>query len=706
MSARRAKAWHPVEPVLDVDQDLGMLAFEPGEPADPVELPAVNIDIDAAELFEWLAAVPCPERDWSPEMSSATAPDRSPPPLGSVVRILDALRPRPRLKVSEWADRFRQIPPGTSPEHGQWRTERTPYLQGVMDALVDPAIETVVVMVASQLGKSEAMLNILGYFVDQDPAPVLVVHPTVEAMAAFSKERIDPMFRATAALRGKLDSGLGERGNSRKTSNTIRVKHFPGGYLAMTGANAPAGLASRPIRVVLCDEVDRFPDSAGTEGDPVKLAIQRASNFHNRKIMLVSTPSIEGRLGHIQEWHERGDRRQFHVPCPHCGTFQVLRWEQVVYKNETGERDFAHVHYLCGVEDCKGRIEERHKQEMLAAGQWIAQVPGGASGNGKVVSFGDLSALYSPWVKWSTLAEEWCAAHDTRNSEWLRVFVNARLGQPFLEHEQAITDEALNRHRHRYGCEVPEGVALLTAGVDVQDDRLELEIVGWGAGRESWGIQYLTLMGDPGQPAVWQLLDAELTRTWQTEDGQRLGVACTCVDSGYHTAEVYAFCRPREPRNVWATKGGKDGPGAPAISRPTRNNRFNAALFVLGVHDLKSAVWSCLMLEHEGPGYMHFPVESERNYDAVYFKGLLSEKLVTFQRAGRVHREWRTANQHVRNEPWDCRVYATAALQIAVPDSKMLDEYAARIRAVGRGQASAASQPQHARRRGSRGVVL
>lgn len=567
------------------------------------------------------------------------------------------LRPRPRLTVSQWADRYRVIPEGTSPEPGPWRTDRAPYLRGIMDALSDPTIETVVVMIASMLGKSEAILNILGYFVDQDPSPILLVQPTIEALEGFSKERVEPSFRASPALRGKLEAGKDGRGSSRKSSNTIRVKHFPGGYLAMSGANAPAGLASRPIRVVLCDEVDRFPESAGVEGDPVRLAIQRASNFHNRKIVLVSTPTIDG-VSKIQDWHEAGDKRQYLVPCPHCGVSQVLLWANLIYKAADGKRDFAQAHYICG--ECGERIDERHKAGMLAKGEWVAQEPGG-----RIASFGDLSALYSPWVHWATLAEQWCRAHDDRDRRGLQEFINLRLGQPWVEHQQTIAVEYLERRREYYGPAVPEGVALLTSGVDVQGDRLELEIVGWGAGRESWGIEYLVLMGDPEQPTVWQLLDAQLSRSWQTKSGRRLSIACACVDSGYRASEVYGFCRAREARRVFAVKG-RPGFGVPMVGKPTRAGRQKAALFGLGVNEIKGVVMSRLLLDHEGPGYCHFPREKGKGYGPAYFKGLLSEKLATVKRAGVKRREWVQIVD--RNEPFDCRVYVTAALEIVSPN--------------------------------------
>jgi len=562
-----------------------------------------------------------------------------------------------------------------------------------MDALTDPEIETIVVMIASQLGKSEALLNILGYFVDQDPSPVLMVQPTIETMESFSKERIDPTFRATRALRGKLETGKDDRGNSRKSAQTIRLKQFPGGYLAMAGANAPAGLASRPIRVVLFDELDRFPPTAGTEGDPVKLAVQRTSNFRNRKILMVSTPTIDG-VSKIQEWYLLGDQRQYLVPCPHCGIMQVLLWEHLCYKNEAGERDFGQVHYLCA--ECGQRIEERHKPAMVAAGQWVPQKPGG-----KIASFGDLSALYSRWTTWEELALQWCTAQDARDRAGLQEFVNLRLGQPWVEHQQVIHVEYLERRREYYGPTLPAGVVLLTAGVDVQDDRLEVEVVGWGAGRQSWGVQYLRLEGDPLQPFVWQLLDSHLAGSWETADGRRLGIVTTAVDSGGHcTAEVYAYCRQREARRVWAIKG-KGGPGLPSVSKPTRGNRFGAALFTVAVDEFKGNLLARLLVDNPGPGHCHFPREPERGYDAAYFAGLLSEKRVVIQRGGVKKVEWKKVKD--RNEPLDCRVYASAALEILAPN---LDQLAAQVaQAAQTGAAPRPSAPR-GRRILSKGVAI
>lgn len=589
-------------------------------------------------------------------------------------------QPRARLTVSKWADRYRVIPQGTSPEPGPWRTERVPFLRAIMDAVLDPAIETVVVMMGSQLGKTEGLLNILAFFVAQDPSPILMVQPTVEVMTAFSRERIDTTFRASPALADKLDSGLGDRGNSRKASNTIRVKQFPGGSLALTGANAPAGLASRPIRIVLCDEIDRYPASAGTEGDPVKLARQRTSNFHNRKIVLTSTPTISGSSA-IERWYEQGDQRQYLVPCPLCGARQVLRYEGLRYQDPAGELDLDHVRYQC--EACEQLVDERHKLAMVAAGEWRAQKPGG-----NIASFGGLEAVCSPWVRWRTLVEERLRAEQDRDTRALQTFHNLRLGRPWVATEHAVGVEELERRREAYGPELPAGVLLLTAGVDVQDSRLEVEIVGWGAGRESWGVAYEVLPGRPELGAkVWRDLDQVLAQVRTTADGRRLGLTCVAVDTGgHHTTEAYAYCRAREGRGVWAVKG-RGGADLPLVGKPSRVGREKVVLFTLGVDSIKGAVVDRLAIPEAGPGYCHLP--RQLGYGPRWFEGILSERRLKVYRMGKERMEWVQVAR--RNEALDCRVYATAALEILAPD---LDRLARQTQHRGAAPARTAQPPR------------
>jgi phage terminase large subunit GpA-like protein len=560
------------------------------------------------------------------------------------------LRPRPSLTVSQWADQHRVVPPGTSPEPGAWRTDRVPYLREILDAASDPTVERIAIQAASQIGKSEILLSVIGYYADQEPAPILLVQSTEEAMRGFSKERVAPMFAATPALRGKLADG------ARDPSNTVMLRQFPGGLLACAWAGSAASLASRPIRIVLGDELDRWPDTTGRDGDPWAQAVQRTSNFFNRKILAVSTPTVEG-FSAIARLYDDSDQRRYHVPCPLCGAYQVLEWSGVIYKDEAGEVDLDQVHYRCA--HCAGRIEERERPAMLAAGEWRPEREHWNRGY-------QISALYSPWVRWRDLAAEWIKAHVDRDKRGLQEFVNLRLGETWTEESERITVEALEKNREEYGTELPDGVLLLTAGVDVQDNRLEAEVVGWGVGKESWGISYAIFAGDTATPAPWARLDEFLARAWSKADGRQLALWCACVDSGGHrTQEVYEFCRARLARNVFAVKG-YAGAGRPIVGKVTTSNQLRVPLYPVGADTGKEAVYSRLALAEPGPGYCHFPIERGRGYDDEYFKGLVSEKRVTKIRAGRRVTRWTPTR--ARNEPLDVRVYATAAMELLTPD--------------------------------------
>ena len=604
------------------------------------------------------------------------------PRWGAAASVLRALRPRPRLSVSEWADRHRVVPRGTSPEPGPWRTDRVPYLREVMDSISDPSVERVIFQAASQVGKTEMLLGVIGYFADQDPSPILLVHPTEIAMGNFSRERVDPMFRASPALADKLPESQRDRGN------TIMLRQFPGGYLACGWATSAVSLASRPIRVLLGDELDRWPESTGRDGDPWAQAIQRTSNFHNRKVVAVSTPTVEG-FSAIARLYEDSDQRRFYVPCPRCGEHQVLEWRGVIYKADDGQVDLENLHYRCA--HCSGRIEERDRPAMLRAGEWRAENPGHAHRGYQ------LSSLYSPWVRWRELAAEWIKANAERDRRGLQEFVNLRLGETWTEESERITVEALEKNREAYEAEVPDGVLFLTAGVDVQDNRLEVLVTGWGVGRESWAIAYAIIAGDTSTPDPWSRLDAHLARAWKRPDGRELTLWCACVDSGGHrTQEVYAFCRDRTARNVFAVKG-RAGAGLPIAGKPSLNS-LRAPLYHVGVDTGKEALFSRLALAEPGPGYCHFPTAREAGFDDEFFKGLVSEKRVVKLRAGRRSTEWKQVR--ARNEPLDCAVYATAAMEILTPDFAAL----AAAEEAARGAGPPKSTPPARRRVLSKGV--
>lgn len=563
--------------------------------------------------------------------------------------MVSILAPPPPLKVSEWADTFRVLSSEASAEPGKWRTERTLYLKEIMDSVNDNDVETIVIMSSAQIGKSEVILNVIGYFIDYDPSPMLLLQPTETNAKDFSKDRIATMIRDTPALRDKVSDD-----KSKDSNNTILHKIFPGGHLSLVGANAPSGLASRPIRILMADEVDRYPATAGIEGDPLSLAEKRTKTFWNKKKIFVSTPSEKG-ISRIEKEFEESTKEEWCIPCPLCGKYQPYAWSQIKFSDVTMECKF-----------CKERFSEFDWKK--GKGKWIAEYPDKKKKRGF-----HLNALASPWERWNSIIDDFKEAKK-KGTETLKTWVNTTLGEAWEDQSgEGAEEDALIKRRKNYECEVPSPVLVLTAGVDVQDDRLELEVVGWAEEKESWGIQYKIFYGDPGQSVVWNQLDEYLLKTFRYKDGEGLCVSCTCIDSGGHfTSEVYKFCKTREHRRVFAIKG-VGGTGKAFIGKASRNNRERVALFPLGVDTGKENIISRLKLEFEGPGYCHFPIEQEKGYNEDFFKGLTSEKRVIRYEKGVPKVEWKVKSG-VRNEPLDLRNYATAALEILNPNMEMLRE--------------------------------
>lgn len=535
-------------------------------------------------------------------------------------------------------------------------TSRAPYQREIMDALCDPRIEMVVIMSSAQIGKTEIINNTVGYHIHLDPAPILLLQPTLEMAEAWSKDRFAPMLRDTHALRGLVRDP-----RARDSGNTLLHKRFPGGHITMAGANSPASLASRPIRLVLCDEVDRYPVSAGTEGDPVSLARKRTTTFWNRKLLLTSTPTIKG-ASRIDAAFEQSDKRRFHVSCPHCGEYQTLKWQQVKWESDpkAAEEEDRHrpetAHYVCEHNGCI--IEDAERPDMLKAGKWIAEAPFDG-----IAGF-HINELYSPWVTLPQMVAEFLKAKKL--PETLKTWINTSLGETWEEAGETIEADVLMRRKENWGGEAPEEVAVVTAGVDVQGDRLEIEVKGWGVGEESWSLDYRIFLGDPTQPKVWQDLDEYLQRPVKSKTGLFLNIACTCIDSGgHHTQAVYEFCRTRAVRGVFAIKG-LNQPAKPLVGRPSRNNRHKLRFYPIGVDTAKEVIFGRLRITEPGPGYYHFPAERDREY----FLQLTGEKQVTRFHKGASRREW--VKIRSRNEALDCNVYALAALKLLSPDLEQL----------------------------------
>lgn len=545
--------------------------------------------------------------------------------------------------MSQWADQYRRLSPEASSEPGKWVTDRAPYQRGMMDAVNEPGVCEVVLMTSSQVGKTEIINNIIGYFAHQDPSPMLLIQPTLDMAETWSKDRLAPMIRDTEEL-----TDLFGDPRSRDSNNTLLHKKFAGGHITMAGANSPASLASRPIRIVLLDEEDRYPHSAGTEGDPGSLAQKRTTTFWNRLLVSVSTPTVEDE-SKIESRYQQSDQRKFYVPCSECDTFQVLSWSQV--KFEKGKPDTTH--YAC--EHCEAKLKESDKMWMLAHGEWRAE----AAFNG-IAGF-HINELYSPWVKWSEMVENFLKAK--RLPETLKVWVNTSLGETWKDKTEGVDPAGLLGRKENWGRVAPEGVIVITAGVDVQDDRLEAEVVGWGVGQESWSLQFHVLHGDPAQNKVWEDLDNVLTQTVKTSDGRILSVSCACVDSGGHqTQRVYEYCKAREYSRVYAIKGASQM-GKPLVSKFSKANKLRVKLFSIGTDTAKQMIYSRLKIHQPGPGYCHFPAD----YPEEYFKQLTAERIQTRFVNGHPSRIW-VMPKGRRNEALDCRVYGLAALHILNPN--------------------------------------
>jgi phage terminase large subunit GpA-like protein len=568
------------------------------------------------------------------------------------------LRAPPQMTVSEWADAHR-VMPTMNAEPGPWRTARVPYLREIMDCLsTSSQVERVVFMKGAQTGGTEACLNAIGFWIDHAPGIILCVWPSLDMVRRNSRTRIEPLVDGTPALRRKIAPP-----RAKDPGNTVNQKEFAGGALVMTGANSATGLRSLPARYLVLDEVDAFPADADGEGDPVALAIQRTVTFRGRrKIMLVSTPTDAG-VSRIEKAFAESDQRRYFVPCPHCRAFQPLQWRGVTWPEGEPQKAF----YACL--ECGGVIEERHKPALLAGGEWRATAPG----DGRTAGY-HLSALYSPFETWAEIAAEFLAVKN--DPLRLRPWTNTKLGEPFEDRDGAAFDaEGLAARCEDFGERLPEGVVVLTAGVDVQGDRLALEIVGWGVGEESWSITYEEIWGDPAKPEVWAALDVELTRAYRHPRAGAMRVRAACVDSGgHHTQTVYAFARERATRSVWAIKG-RGGPGVPVWPRrPPRVREKTYSPLIIGVDAAKETIVARLRLAEPGAGFCHFPT----GRDVDFFRQLGSERRVRTWRRGVVVAEWKK-DPAVRNEALDCRVYAFGALQGLVARGLRLSDEARRL---------------------------
>jgi len=578
------------------------------------------------------------------------------------VRLL--WRPPPRLHLSAWADQKFMLPPGDA-NAGRWHT--LPYQREIMDAISDPEIERVTWMKSARVGYTKCFCAAVGYFIEHDPCPIMVVQPTLDDARRHSKEDIAPMLAEVPALQG-----LVAEAKAKDSSNTTLDKLFRGGSLSLIGANSPRGFRRTSRRVVIFDEVDGYPASAGGEGDPIELGIRRTEYYWNRKIIAGSTPTIAGASA-IERLFEAGDQRRYYVPCPTCGTFQVLRFPNLKWPD--GAPELAHL--ICAEHGCV--IEHRAKRAMIEAGEWRAEAPGHFTPYNRHASFHLWAGYsYSPNATWGQLAAEFVKATHG-GPVTLKTFVNTALGETWEDEGEKVEPHVLLARREPYGPAVPQGICCLVCAVDVQDDRLEVLVEGFGPGEEAWLVEARVIPGDPSRPEPWVALDELLAQPWPHASGAQLMILATAVDSaGHRTNDVYTYVRDRAHLRVYAIIG-RDG-NRPAVSAPSQKRSGRSPrpvpLFTLGVDGLKGLLYSRLRIPVAGPGYVHIP--SDRSgFDAEFMAQLTAEKLVTRYKHGIPTRRWEQTRP--RNEALDLAVYALGALRLLNPKLELMAE---RVRAA------------------------
>lgn len=573
------------------------------------------------------------------------------------------IKPDPvHLTVSQWADEYRYLSSRASAEAGRWQTSRTPYLREPMDALSpQDSCESVTMLFGSQLGKTETGLNWIGSIIDIAPGPMLMVQPTDKMSKNVVRQRLDPAIEESPALSGKVSEA-----RSRDGANSLESKDFPGGILIIAGANSPANLASMPIRYLFLDEIDRYPGDVGGEGDPVNLARARTRTFGNSKELITSTPTETG-SSRIAAEFEQTDHRHYYVPCPECEARQVLKFGNLIWdKVETNGKvvDLPEtVAYQC--EDCGCLISEHKKTWMLEAGEWVAHKPEVKRRKGYF-----LNSLYSPlgWYSWAQIVRDFLEAKG--KPAMLKTFVNTVLAETWHEKGDVPDWEAIYRRRRDYDFGTcPKGVVFLTAGADVQRDRIEVEIVGWGRDFKSWSVDYIVLAGDTAEQAVWDDLWSMLKDSWSVEGTKtvRLPLSMMAVDSSDQTQLVYSQVRAVEDDRVMAIKGFDNQivmvaqPKYMDIDFDGRKIFRGVRMWPVGSSVIKTELYGFFRLKpplEEGeptpPGFCEFP-----QYEKEYFLQLTAEQRVHRTINGRSVSRWE--KKYERNEALDCRVYARAA---------------------------------------------
>ena len=559
------------------------------------------------------------------------------------------LAPPESLSIDEWADIYRRIPKESSPEPGRWSTDKVAYHRQVYADVKNPDVKEIICMEASQVAKTEKCLNIVGYHIDRDPCPMLYLLPSLPLVQAISKDRFTPMVRETPVLHKKISE---ER--SRDSSNTIEHKSFEGGTITFIGGGSAPSLASRPIRLVLADEYDRI-GAVGGEGSAAMLAKRRTSNFWNRKFIAVSSPTRKA-TSRIYQSYQAGKRHVFTIPCAHCGEFIELKFEQLHWQDDRPDT----ARYEC--QKCGAHLKNAEIKKNVKNGKWHCLDPEKTDYRKSY----KLSALYSRWVSLEDFVHEYLDAKS--DIEKMIVFTNTYLGEPFEENTEGVEHVDLYMRREQYAAPVPEGVLVLVAGVDLQGDRGEILVQGFGYDYECWTIEHRVIRKSPQQDEFWEDLDHFLMNTrYDHELGPKLRIVSALIDSGDGkiTNRVYQFCSDKAHRNIWPSKGKEGEDRALATKSTARTQATKGDLFVLGVDEAKTLIYQRLMVMDVGPGYYHYPFSDF--CDRSFFKQLKSEKVEITFKNGYKSRKWIKKKEKSPNEILDLHVMALCACVIINP---------------------------------------
>ena len=592
------------------------------------------------------------------------------PDYASLTELRDAtiatLTPPKRMTVSDWAEQNRFLSAEYSHTVGHYHGDQVPYAKEPMNACMEQEVRTVVLMWARQMTKTTTVENVIGYHIDCEPTPMLMVQPTLDAAEAYSKDRVAPLIRDTPVLQEKVSDA-----KSRESGNTISMKAFPGGTLAIVGANSPTGLGMRSRGKVFFDEVDRYPQSAGAEGDPITIATKTTETFPDSVVYITSTPTIKG-ISRVELEFEKSDKRKWFVKCPYCGHIQTLQWAYVIWPK--GEPELAHI--VCCDDKCGREWSDKQRVKAVKEGRWIATAPfKGVRGyfiNAIYNTFKPKRGYRSRLHQYAQELIEAKAALKRGNKELMVAWVNCVLAETWEEQSEKHDPTVIQKRAESYSPDkLPVGALVVLGGADVQKDRIEVELQAVGMNEESWGIEVVKIYGDTEKPETWKRLSEFLAgKKLIREDGVDLRIAALGIDVHYRPTETRSWCKVHgTPVLVYPVLGSSQDQATVLSDRFSKIH--NQRHWSLATAHIKDSLYARLKIEEPGPRYMHFP--KGFGYDESWYEQFTCEKTVTRYVNGFPKRVY-VKPENARNEAIDMRVYAFGAFEILKPTLPVIEK--------------------------------